>query len=439
MNRQFSRIVDENEEKDKSPSPSNSPRNQSPLSSPESSPTTILYVDVVKNKPKLDMMPSPPPRQLTPPEFSIFREDFPALPGTAALPSASNSSVPDDWTSMLSEADQAELAALDELAEFRDITLSSDTNVNKGPIDTFQPESQSNQSKEKPMDVKYVPQFYEYLPSSSGAVSLIFSKQFIHEGVRQRALSAAYRKQSRLSTRIHPPPGFENTKIFSSLKTNSTGMPLGGVELEMVSPLYDRLWKMNAKSQGSVVEGSFGMLGLAKKLESIHRNPFFMPQLYGNDVPHNAGAGGNGVHSTFTGPFQGSCSSPHEMNYKVPPNYHLSGRLNLQQPKTEEMQVELLFFFFYKYVGDMMQMLVAAELAERGWRYHMKERLWINRQLDNPNYSFKGFQESGEYNYFNMCQWKILPRYFQLEPDHLERTLSKEELYEMHGYHPQMM
>ncbi|XP_017115510.1 probable NOT transcription complex subunit VIP2 [Drosophila elegans] len=404
MNRHITKILDDKQrEKDNSSSP---PPCQPTYSSPESSPPTngyppALYVDVVKNMPKLEIPTPPPPHEPTPPEFSLFREDFPALPGTARSPSSPTSTIPDDWKTLMSDGEP------DEFSKFRDIVMSSDTN--------------SSTSDFKGQE--YLPQLFGYLPSPT--VSLIFGQQFLHEGVRQRALRNGHKKSQ---PSVHPPPGFEKVKMYARLNTNYTGMPFGGVNFELESPLYDRMWRMENSTRSAAVEGSFGMLGLAGKLESLQRNPLKKPNLFADDVQHNVEPGENSwLH------FAGARD-----DYNVPLNYRLAGKLGLPQPKTGQMHAELLFFFFYMYTGDLMQLLAAAELAERGWRYHTHERIWIKRQADNPNYSYHGFQESGEYNYFNMCQWKILRRHFQLDPDQLERTLTKMELYEMHGYHPQM-
>ncbi|XP_032307352.2 regulator of gene activity [Drosophila ananassae] len=288
---------------------------------------------------------------------------------------------------------------------------------------------------------------YGYLNSEARFdVSLIFSKQFLHEGVRQRALNGVVAKgvpNPFPNPLIGPPPGFECAKLYARMKTNRMGMPLGGVDFELVPPIYEKLWKSEVQPPRNAVEGSFGMLGLAKDLGSMTRNPLLIPQILEHESNLNLEthccAGGSGsLHSSFSGPFLPGRCAPHELNFEVPMNYRMAGRLGLQQPKTEQMEVELLFFFFYTYPGDMMQLLSAAELAERGWRFHKFERFWIKRQADNPNYAYRGFQESGEYNYFNMFQWKILPRHFKLDPEQLERTITKEELFEMHGYHPQM-
>ncbi|EDV58018.1 probable NOT transcription complex subunit VIP2 [Drosophila erecta] len=429
MKRHYSKTVDEQQERENSPSPPPPPPYQSPLSSPESLQTPngypILYVDVVKNKPKKESLPSHPPPPPLVPEFSIFREDFPALPGatSAALPSTPSSGIPEDWTAMFSESEHVELV------KYRDAVMLIDRNVSTSGIEVFH---QRNHVSEQPRELEFLPQLYGYLSNPSSLnVSLIFNKQFLQEGVMQRAVNATHQRATQVPNRIHPPPGFENSKLFARLTTNNTGMPLGGVNFELGSPIYERMWHVQPKAPGAAVEGSFGLLGLAKKLGSIQQNPL----LFGNSVSHNVN---DAAESIFSGPLPGGSLSPHEMSYNLPLNFLITAQLNLQEPKTEEMQEELLFLFFYTYTGDMMQMLAAAELAERGWRYHKFERIWVIRQTDNPNYLFIGFQESGEYNYFNMWQWKILPRHFQLEPGHMERTLSKRELYELYGYHPQM-
>nr|XP_017096938.2 uncharacterized protein LOC108125319 [Drosophila bipectinata] len=469
-------------EKEKSPSPStySPPLGLFNTSSPETSATCsgpVLYVDVVKNMPKLEIPHPPPPPPPSPPEFSIFREDFPALPGTR-LPSNSSSAVPDDWTAMLTddedenvdeededdeddddddgedddEEDESEgceddgdsfeegiasdVSPMNATMEMNLVEESKTSEVSSNAVTKAQPPIVTNQDMEL---------IHRYLETAARFdVSLIFSHQFLQEGVRQRAIHRVMAK-SGLSpfpnNFIKPPPGFEGAKLYARMKTNRMGMPLGGVDFELVPPVFEKLWRSRMEPSRNAVEGAFGMLGLAKNLASMTRDPLLIPKILENEANLNLGccAGGSGsLHASFSGPFLPGRCAPHELNFETPMNYRLAGRLGLQQPKTEEMEVELLFFFFYTYPGDMMQLLSAAELAQRGWRYHKFERFWIKRQPDNPNYTYQGFQESGEYNYFNMFQWKILPRYFKLDPEQLERTIAKEELYEIYGYHPQM-
>ncbi|KAH8265056.1 hypothetical protein KR038_011240 [Drosophila bunnanda] len=418
-----------------------SPSSQSPSNSTQSSPESasqpsnyaILYVDVVKNMTKLVISQPPPPPPCPAPEFSIFREDFPALPGTR-LSSTSSSMVPDDWTAMLSddEADEASAGCLEELAASGPASSASteEEEQNLAPIvqsAAATPATQSSMAAGA-FNCEFLPQLFGYLNNPARfSVSLIFGKQFLHEGVRQRAQLKSLGRQIPSASRLQAPPGFENTPLYAHLNTTPNGSPFGGVYFDSGSTGLEEL----CQTDGSFVDGCFGMLGLARNLGLVQHNPQFKEQFLGEESERDTEFNCKHQPKTNIIPEKG-------IPARVPKNYVIAGKIDLQQPKMEQMEVELLFYFFYTFTGDMMQLLAAAELAERGWRFHKLDHLWILRQPDNPNYIYRGFQESGEYNYFNMYKWRILPRYFQLEPDHLERTVSKDELYEEYGYHPQM-
>ncbi|XP_017021627.1 regulator of gene activity [Drosophila kikkawai] len=438
MKRQFNPKAPEDQQREKedsasgsSQSPSNSPN--SPESSSQPSNYAILYVDVVKNMTKLAMSQPPPPPPCPPPEFSLFREDFPALPGTR-ISSVSSSMVPDDWTAMLSddEGDEGSPECMDELT----VSGSSEEDEEEEfqeeeqlpPIIATAPATMGMPIPVAgPFNCSFLPQLFGYLNNPVGFnVSLIFGKQFLHEGVRQRAQLRSLGHQIPSASRSQAPPGFENTQLYARLNMHESGKPCGGVYFEGDSTDTEETCKTDA----NLVDGCFGMLGLARNLGLMQHNPHLKEQFFGEECDHE---------TEFNCKYQPKHNPiPEWTPPKVPKNYVIAGKIDLQQPKMEQMEVELLFYFFYTFTGDMMQLLAAAELAERSWRYHKVEHLWILRQMDNPNYIYRGFQESGEYNYFNMFKWRILPRYFQLEPEHLERTLSKDELYEEYGYHPQM-
>jgi len=234
-------------------------------------------------------------------------------------------------------------------------------------------------------------------------------------GVAKRVWILQNSKQSR--TNILPPPGFENTQFYGRLRTNRLGLPVGGVTFNMApspppsNPRYSQHWhKPNVG-----IEDDYGLTGLAKNLKAAQQNPQLLSQIYGHDTAclnvddRYCACLANTLHASFAGPFESGRCAPHDVNFDVPLYYRRTGRQDLPQPKIEQMLDELLFFFFYTYPGDMMQMLSAAELADRGWRFHIYERLWIRQQPDNPDYIKRDQQESGEYNYFNMMHWKILP------------------------------
>ncbi|EDW64308.2 uncharacterized protein [Drosophila virilis] len=429
--------------------------------------SSALYVDVVKNMSRPE---SSPPATPPPPKFTILREDFPALPGTHEDLRGSSAAVPDDWTAMISDDDDDEVLqpptpdsvseraisvldsepAPDLLVELhssgssngcKNNSYSSDhetldnepptvalvaatTDFNNSPTELFSPDSDAYQQN-----------YFERRNSG------IFDKQFLTVGVGQRAWSRQTSNNDTTATNIGPPPGFEHIKFYGRLRTNRMGVPLGGVTFDITPPQGStRRWDR----PGSSMEGAYGLAGLASNLEAAQQNPHLLSQIFGHEAAglnvdaHCCACEANKLHACFAGPLQGGRCAPHEVNYDVPLHYRRAGGQDLPQPKIDQMEVELLFFFFYTYPGDMMQMLAAAELAERGWRFHIYERLWIRRQADNPHYVICGYQESGEYNYFNMVHWKILARHFDLMPEQLERTITKAELREQYGYHPQM-
>lgn len=457
---------------------------------------SALYVDVVKNISKPESIPPATPTPPPPSKFSIH-EDFPALPGTP------EAQVPDDWTVMISDDDDAEhedeqlqsppsiseqiISVFESEAETSPVpdllvelqqtsgsssTTNSNSNSNNnknclkhsscsnsehGTTTTLENEAMpavalvaattdcnnsgiaiGNGSGYK--DLSYQPNIYVW--------NGIFDKQFLAAGVGERAWSRqkCIEVNNNGANNIGPPPGFEHIKFYGRLRTNRMGVPLGGVTFDCAPPQRDaRRWNGRPQQGGrGGIEGAYGLAGLAGRLEAAQHNPKLLSQIFGHDAAglnvgaHHCACTRNKLYSSFASPLQGGRCTPHEVLHDVPLHYRRAGERDLPQPKTNQMEVELLFFFFYTYPGDMMQMLAAAELAERGWRFHIFERLWIRRQADNPNYKRCGYQESGEYNYFNMVHWRILARHFDLMPQELERTITKSELREQYGYHPQM-
>ncbi|XP_033249290.1 uncharacterized protein LOC117185871 [Drosophila miranda] len=429
----------------------------------------ILYVDVVKNMAKEKPLKAVPPPPVAPLEFSIFREDFPALPGGNRPPSVA--SVPDDWTSMISDDDDEVAVPIPEsldisssptasteddlvadqpnseysLSEAEESSLSSYTDEPSTQSGSTENDSTSTSSFDvNGQNVEYIPEAACCRQEHTAAellceVSVIFSKQFIQEGVRQRSMSGSSRKPVPVPS---PPnvkrsnthrPASDGASIGASFMTHFTGMPVCRV------PFGCEHTSQNPKPPGPVDEGEFGLLGLAHRLGVAQDTRDLMQMAFAenNLVSTQMAASSRNLLPSFAGPFQGLRWGPLDYNNNLSVDQGMANQ-GMPQPKMHQMEAELLFYFFYTCPGDMMQMLAAAELADRNWRFHMKECLWIRRQADNPNYVYNGFQESGEYNYFNQFQWKILPRFFNLDPDLMEQTLSKEELCAKYGYHPQM-
>lgn len=380
--------------------------------------------------------PVPEPVSVPEPVAELVLEPVPV-----PVPEPEPVSVPDLLFELHSSADSSNISS----SNSYNISNSSSckNNSNSSETETAEPElpavahvaatTDFNSSFRAP-ETEVYPNFLKYVKSS------IFDTQFLAVGVHQRAWSRQRSCDAMPNT--GPPPGYENMKFYSRLRTNRLGVPLGGVTFDITPPQANS--RRSERSNGSSMESAYGLSGLASTLKAAQQNPHLFSEIFGHEAAglnvdaHCCACEANKLHACFAGPLEGGRCAPHEVNYDIPLYYRRNNERELPQPKIEQMEVELLFFFFYTYPGDMMQMLAAAELAERGWRFHIYERLWIRRQADNPHYVVCDYQECGEYNYFNMVHWKILARHFDLLPVHLERTITKIELLEQYGYHPQM-
>ncbi|XP_032595516.1 uncharacterized protein LOC6566930 isoform X2 [Drosophila grimshawi] len=369
----------------------------------------VLYVDVATKMPNTENTPSPPP------DFTLLREDFPALPGVEDDLSTAPEST--DWPAIISDDDPEQVEQAVSVPKADPVNLQGNGNSQSGKHEAL---------KTKPFAVARVAATTEVYSPGCNESEPNFIGEWERAGNKPR------------KSNIGPPPGYEKFKFYGRLKTNRIGLPLGGVTFDVTPPLINKDMPPQVNTS---IEGAYGLVELARNLEAAQHNRQLLSQFFGHDTMNlnvNANCWLNQLHAGFAGPLQGGRCAPHEINSSVPHYYYRTDGKQLPQPKIDQMQVELLFFFFYSYPGDMMQMLAAAELAERGWRFHIYERLWLRRQPDNPHYVMNGYQESGEFNYFNMVHWQIMARHFDLKSEDLEPTITKAELRKNYGYHPQM-
>ena len=74
-----------------------------------------------------------------------------------------------------------------------------------------------------------------------------------------------------------------------------------------------------------------------------------------------------------------------------------------------------LFVMFYLCPKELLQLDVAAELFNRGWRYHKIFKRWVAR-LPNVNPSVRHDKyEQGEYQYFDPNSWSRERKFMILE------------------------
>ncbi|KAK8780727.1 hypothetical protein V5799_017925 [Amblyomma americanum] len=108
-------------------------------------------------------------------------------------------------------------------------------------------------------------------------------------------------------------------------------------------------------------------------------------------------------------------------DYHVPSEYIInqSIRDKLAGIKLNRYGEDLLFFIFYMFGGDLLQLLSAAELYNRDWRFHKDERVWITRAGISPTEKTSTY-ERGTYFFFDPVNWRKVAKEFHLDYDRLE-------------------
>lgn len=91
------------------------------------------------------------------------------------------------------------------------------------------------------------------------------------------------------------------------------------------------------------------------------------------------------LHATFASPWSDTPARK-DPEYYMPPCYYM----NPPQLKTAHLQkfsLETLFYIFFNMPRDMLQAYAAAELYNRGWKYHRELKCWFVCQEDESGHS----------------------------------------------------
>ncbi|KAK7084383.1 CCR4-NOT transcription complex subunit 2 [Halocaridina rubra] len=174
----------------------------------------------------------------------------------------------------------------------------------------------------------------------------------------------------------------------------------------------------------NMVTDQFGMVGLLTFIRAAETDHGLVSLALGSDLTTlglNLNSPEN-LYPNFGGPWAETPCRPQDIDYHVPHEYLTNQQIRgkLAPVKFDRYGEDLLFYMFYSNAGDLLQILAAAELYNRDWRYHKDERVWITRApgmapVDKgPNY------ERGTYFYFDAQNWRKVPKEFHLEYDKLE-------------------
>ncbi|XP_049304490.1 regulator of gene activity isoform X5 [Bactrocera dorsalis] len=178
----------------------------------------------------------------------------------------------------------------------------------------------------------------------------------------------------------------------------------------------------------SMVNNQFGMVGLLTFIRAAESDPNLVTLALGNDL---TGLGLNlnsqeSLHPTFAGPFADHPCRVQDVECNVPTEYLINYAIKdkLSAPLLNKLQEDLLFFLFYTNIGDIWQMMAAAELYGRDWRFHIEEKIWITRIPGN---------NQGKFYYFDAQSWKRMSKDFQIDAEKLDKCPNISALVNMNG------
>jgi len=103
-------------------------------------------------------------------------------------------------------------------------------------------------------------------------------------------------------------------------------------------------------------------------------------------------------------------------SHPVPDEYMVAKVIGGKLPpiKLVNCHTDLLLFLFYVWAADTMQQMAASLLFERGWRFHMVEKVWLARWPGvTPERKTTDWEE-GLYQYFDVKVWRRIPGWFRL-------------------------
>lgn len=174
----------------------------------------------------------------------------------------------------------------------------------------------------------------------------------------------------------------------------------------------------------TMIPNQFGIVGLLTFIRAAESDQNLVSLALGTDLTAlglNLNSPEN-LFLTFAGPWASTPCRLQDLDYNVPPEYLITGsiREKLAPMRLNRYKEDLLFFLFYSFVGDLLQIAVASELYNREWRYHTEEKVWISQAPGMPMMEKTSTYERGTYFYFDIHTWRKATKEFYLDYSKLE-------------------
>ncbi|ODM94410.1 hypothetical protein Ocin01_12273 [Orchesella cincta] len=126
------------------------------------------------------------------------------------------------------------------------------------------------------------------------------------------------------------------------------------------------------------------------------------------------------LHERFGGPFHNTQLETDRQEQVLNPDYLVSSRMisenrvsgiddlrRLWALRLDNCKEDVLFFLFYSFPKDALQLVAANHLYVKGWRYHTEYKIWMQR-TNSYGFVSDGSREKGVYIYFDYRIWKLM-------------------------------
>lgn len=206
-----------------------------------------------------------------------------------------------------------------------------------------------------------------------------------------------------------------STPVISG-NNNSSGIASKGVQISNDGHVTN--------IPSSMVTDQFGMIGLLAFLRAAETDPNLASVTFGTDLTAlglNLTATEK-LYPSFAGPWTDQPLRVFEIDYPVPSEYLVNSliRDKLTQITLKRYHEDTIFFLFYMFPNDMLQLAAAIELYSREWRYHKEEKVWVTRAPGVAPTEKTNSYERGTYIIFDPQNWRRVPREFVLKYELLE-------------------
>ncbi|UJR27435.1 hypothetical protein I4U23_008724 [Adineta vaga] len=299
--------------------------------------------------------------------FELQQEDFPPLPHRSnshepSLSSSSSTNVQPLYQSQYSSSSSI-------------LTSNHHQQMTNGFSSSQQQQQQQHSQSQSPISFK----------TSIDALSTLISR---HQSSGNNKTSS--------TTAISNPQQVSNT---SSSTTNLNGLP------------------------SSTITDQYGLVGLLQIIQQTEKNPDTSTLLNCDLTTLGLSMESqNDLYPSFLSPFSDSQARPYEIDYQVPFEYQMGMQIREKLPPLNfnTLNEDTLFFLFYLFGNDHVQLLAAAELYRRDWRYHKEERIWLTR-IKNimPDQKYEAY-ETGVYCVFDVQLWRKTHKSMRIDYDKLD-------------------